>query len=75
MWQLSLLVSVDRDHEYCNPTMTDGLSKKLDLGSMLVAKMLKENRVEVVEHFLGGGCHGFVDKDLFGVVKSYISYS
>ncbi|KAB2632412.1 carboxylesterase 1-like [Pyrus ussuriensis x Pyrus communis] len=95
MWELSLPVGVDRDHEYSNPMVGDGLSERLDqlkaagfrvlvAGSdgdllidrqMEVAKMLKENGVEVVEHFVEGGYHGVVDKDLFAVVKSFTSSS
>lgn len=73
-WHLSLPVGVDRDHEYSNPTVGDGLEKIGGLRWRVmvvggeedpmvdrqrdVAKLMKRKGVEVVEMFNDGDVHG-----------------
>ncbi|CAN7024511.1 unnamed protein product [Brassica oleracea var. botrytis] len=73
-WDLSLPVGVDRDHEYSNPTVGDGLEKIGGLRWRVmvvggeedpmvdrqrdVAKLMKRKGVEVVEMFNDGDVHG-----------------
>lgn len=74
MWDLSLPVGVDRDHEYSNPRASRGLEKMKELGWRVlvtgcdgdplidrqteVVKRMKERGVEAVGHFSGGDYHG-----------------
>ncbi|KAJ4723369.1 carboxylesterase 1-like [Melia azedarach] len=71
MWELSLPVGADRDHEYCNPTVGNGGSKIAAMGWRVLVnggkkdplierqiemmKMMKVKGVKVVSRFGEGG--------------------
>lgn len=74
MWDLSLPVGVDRDHEYSNPRASTGLENVKKLGwrvlvtgcdgdplidrQIELVKIMKERGVEAVGHFSVGDYHG-----------------